>query len=149
MEHRQDEPTDMMCRRIPLPLCGRFLLFGTTVAITTNYEPIMRATNAAGLVRLTDKDELPGMKWEIVAIPGASLSEDWDCNVTVGNHSLYLSMGREQWFAFDLETGNGAGFVVASDSGTLTDTNAELYLLAVACNVGAGLRSDVENARCD
>jgi len=139
MEHRQNLPTDMMCRRIPLPLRSRFLLFGTTVTITTNCAPILRAATAAGLVR-TDADELPGMKWEIIGMPAPSAVEDWECNVTLGNHSLYLSMGREQWFAFDLETCDGAGFVAVSDSDVVRDTNAELYFLAVAHNVGAGLR---------
>jgi len=144
MAERQDLPTDMMCRRIPLPLCGHFVLHGTTVTIATNSEPILRAAEAAGFAILSDTDKFPGVKCEIVGTRGMSFVEDWESNVMLGNDSLYLSMGPEQWFAFDFETGEGAGFFAQSDSVTDTETNAELYLLTVACNVGAALRRNVE-----
>ena len=149
MTARQNLPTDMMCRRIPLSLCGHFLLYGTTVTITTNSESILRGAEAAGFMPLSDTDHSPDVKWEIVGMPCVSFVADWECNVMLGNDSLYLSMGAEQWFAFDLETRDGAGFVALPDSVTTTETNAELYMLTVACNAGAALRHDWVPGCCE
>jgi hypothetical protein len=141
-----DRPTDMMRRRTPLALRGRFHWFGTTVTIRTDSPAVLNAAEEAGLELPGNSEEEPGMRWEIASVqPGATAAENWECKATLDAHSLYLSMGPEQWFAFDLETGDGAGFVV-SDPGRLNDPNAELYLLAIAYNVGACLRLEMEKS---
>ena len=89
------------------------------------------------------------MKWEIVGTPGVALAANWECEVTLSNHSLYLSMGPEQWFAFDLETLDGAGFFLIHDSHPDGDRNAEQYLTSIASNLGASLRADLEKNCCD
>lgn len=149
MGSQNHAPTDMMYRRTPLALRGTFWLRGATVTITTNQKSVLLAAEAADFVPVSDTNQLSNMSWEIAGMPGESPNSDWECNVTLGNHSLFLSMGLEQWFAFDLETYSGAGFVVIADSNSGRDTNAELYLLAIAHNVGTSLFCELENDRCD
>src|SRR5271170_2926536 len=104
--HQLDHlPTDMMCRRTALDLCGCFLFFGTTVTISTNCASILAAAREAGFVPLSGTGQEPCMNWEIVGtLAGAPMIEDWECNETLDNHTVYLSMGSEQWFAFDRDT---------------------------------------------
>jgi len=136
-------PTDMMCRRTPLDLCGRFLFLGTTVRISTNCASVLLAAKEAGFVPLRGTEQEPEMKWEIVGtLSSAAPVDDWECNETLDDHTLYLSMGPEQWFAFDLETHEGAGFVVVSIPDRPGAPNVGLYLLAVAYNVGARLQTE-------
>jgi hypothetical protein len=142
MDRSQYIPTDTMQRRVPLPLQRRFLLFGAAVSIKTNSESILRAAEYAGFVAVTDTNEIPEMIWEIVGAEAGREPQDWECNVTLGDHSLYLSMGAEQWFAFDLETDDGVGFVTVRQADH--DPNSQRYLVALAVNVGATLRSGVE-----
>lgn len=148
MTNSEHAPTDMMRRRTPLPLCTRFLLFDTEVVINTNSESILRTAETAGFVSVADAYAIPRMKWEIVATPGTPSTAHWECNLTLGDHALYLTMGPEQWFAFDLETHDGAGFVLIADSELHQDTNAHRYLASIAYNVGASLRSELEKG-CD
>jgi hypothetical protein len=143
-----DLPTDMMCRRSALDLCGRFLFLGSTVTISTNCASILVAAQQAGFVLLSGTEQGPGMRWEIVGTPsGAVMVEDWECNETLDDHALYLSMGPEQWFALDLDTYEGAGFVVVSDPDRPRDPNAGLYLLAVAYKVEACLSTELKKSR--
>jgi|SRR5271165_655312 len=142
-------PTDMMCRRTVLDLCGHFLFYDTTVTIRTNCVCILAAAEEAGFVTLRGIEQEPGSSWEIVGtLPDTTAVEDWECKATHDDHSLYLSMGPEQWFGFDLETGEGAGFVVVSDPDLPSDRNVGLYLLAVAYNVRAYLRTELKRSRC-
>jgi hypothetical protein len=137
-------PTDMMCRRTQLDLCGQFLFFGTTVTINTNYVSILGAAEEAGFAPLRDTGLEPGVRWEIVGtLSGAAQISDWECRKVLDDHAIYLSMGPEQWFAFDLETHEGAGFAVVSDLHRSVDHAAGLYLLSVAYNVGACLRTEL------
>jgi len=147
--HQLDHlPTDMMCRRTPLDLCECFLFFGTTVTINTNCASVLRGAKEAGFAPLLDRKRRPGIGWEIVGTQsGTAPVEDWKCKVTLDDHTLYLSMGSEQWFAFDLETYEGAGFVVVSDPDRPSDPNAGLYVLALASNVGAWLRTEMKKSR--
>ena len=89
------------------------------------------------------------MRWEIVGTMVGRPTTTWPCNVALTDHSLYLSMGPEQWFAFDLKTCDAAGFVLIHDSDSECDTNAERYLTAVALNLGVSMRTDLEQSSCD
>src|SRR5271154_4161397 len=141
-------PTDMMCRRTALDLCGCFLFFGTTVTISTNCASILVAAQEAGFVPLSGTEQEPGMRWEIVGtLSGAAVVEDWECDETLDDHALYLSMGPEQWFALDLDTYEGAGFVVVADPDRPSDSNPGPYLLAVACDIGACLNTELKKSR--
>jgi hypothetical protein len=146
MENSDSMPTDMMWRRTPLSLRGRFFLFGIIVVIDTNYESILRAAGKLWFTPVSDTNQTPAAKWEIVGAPASRLNADWKCNVTLGDHSLYLSMGPEQWFAFDLETNDAAGFVLIRDYDPDRDANAERYLTAIAFNLGVSMRTELEKS---
>lgn len=139
MAQRDSMPTDTMHRRVPLPLSRCFVLFGTAILIATNLELLLRTAEMAGFVPSTDTNITPDMRWEIVGSLANSSAMDWKCHVMLGDHSLYLSMGPEQWFAFDLETHHGAGFVAICDSDPNHETNARRYLSSIAGHVGANL----------
>jgi hypothetical protein len=144
MIRRDYIPTDTMQRRVPLSVGRRFLLFGTSVLIGTTHELLLRAAEAAGFMASADTT-IPEMQWEIVGFRTGSLAADWECHVTLGDHSLYLSMGPEQWFAFDLETHHGAGFVTIIDSDP-NHENARHYFSSIACHVGATLPGKLERS---
>jgi hypothetical protein len=146
----RDEPTDVMYRRTPLPLCERFLWSGSCVSIRTDSSAILRAAEEAGFRPLGASKREADMQWEIVAEPqGSTNIGDWECKVTIDEHALYISMGPEQWFAFDLQTGDAAGFAVLSDPALSDDPNAVLYLLTLASNVRGCLQPDLESHRYD
>lgn len=141
-------PTDMMHRRTPLTLCGRFLWRGTLLTIRTDSQAILRAAEVAGLQPQDDYGQELQMRWEIATEPsGDAPTNDWACKVTVDNHSLFLSMGAEQWFAFDFESGDGAGFVAAWDAGASCDPNALKYLLEIVCHIGNCFQTKLERSR--
>jgi hypothetical protein len=146
MDNSDLMPTYLMWRRTPLPLCGRFFLFGITVVIHTNYESILRAASKLWFTPVSDTNPAPAVKWEIVGTPVSRPNADWDCNVTLGDHSVYLSMGPEQWFAFDLETNDAAGFVLIRDDDPERDMNAARYLTAIAFNLGVNIRTELEKS---
>jgi hypothetical protein len=148
--HRQidHQPTDMMHRRTFLPFHGHFLWFGTPVTIRTDSQAILSAAEEAGLVVQKGLEQEPSLRWEIVVEKhGEATAGPWECEVTRDSNSLYLSMGFQQWFAFDLETGDGAGFVVISDPDRLRDPNAESYLRVVVDNVKINLQRELQENR--
>ena len=142
MVPRNNAPTDIMCRRTPLPLCGKFLLSGRRVSISTNHEVILQVAPIAGFVPVADTNLTPDITWDIVGTPGGNEIDSEECDITLGDRSLYLSMGAEQWFAFDLETYEGAGFVLVADSYPGRRRNAQHYLMSIACYVSASLHAE-------
>ena len=141
-------PTDMMHRRTPLTFRGRFLWLGTSLTIQTDSQAILRAAEAAGLLPQDDCERESQMRWEIATEPhGEAPTNDWACKVTVDNHSLFLSMGTRQWFAFDFESGDGAGFVATCDAGAFCDSNAVKYLLEIVDHIGNCLQAKLERSR--
>lgn len=136
-------PTDMMQRRTPLRLPRRFLWLGTSLTIQTDSQEILRAAESVGLLlRQDDCERESQMRWEIATEPSCvAATNDWPCKVTVDNHSLFLDMGARQWFAFDFESGEGAGFVAAWDGGASCDPNALKYLLEIVCHIGNCLQA--------
>lgn len=138
----------MMHRRTLLPFNGRFLWFGLTITICTDSPAVLNAAEAAGLVMQSGSGQESGPRWDIAAEHrGESRAEPWECKLTRDSNSLYLSMGSQQWFALDLETGDGAGFVIVSDPDRPRDPNAEVYLGTVLENVGVALRPELEKRR--
>lgn len=143
-----DQPADLMRRRIPLLFHGHFLWLGAAVDIYTDSPTVLSAAEEAGfLPRQEEVQDEPEMRWQIVSeLPGLVLSDGWTCKVTVDNNSLFLSMGAGQWFAFDFETGDGAGFVIVPDPWVSYETNAERYLLEIAHHVGNCLQAKPERS---
>ena len=134
--------TDMMHRRTPLLFCEQFLWLGISVTIQTDSREILRAAESRGFLPQNDRARKSQMYWEIATEPhGTAHADSWASKVVVDNHSLFLSMGDKQWFAFDFESGDGAGFFVSSDPGESDDPNATKYLSEIACHVGNCLRA--------
>lgn len=144
----KNAPTDMMHRRTLLPFCGRFLWLGVSVAIQTDSQTVLRAAEKTGFLPQDSCERESQLRWEIVSeLPNAAQPDNWACKVTVDNHSLFLSMGAAQWFAFDFQSGEGAGFVSACDRGANCDANAVKYLFEISCHVGNCLRARPERSR--
>jgi len=143
-----DAITDMMHRRTPLPFCGRFLWLGSSVTIQTDSQAVLRAAEGMGFLPHGDLEQESQIRWEIVTEPTSTpQASDCKCKVTIDNHSLFLSMGAGQWFAFDFESGDGAGFVVIPNPGASTDANAVKYLSEIACQVGNCLQPASDRSR--
>ena len=130
-------PTDMMHRRTPLPFCKRFLWLGVSVTIQTDSTAILRAAESVEFLPQSDLAKESQMYWEIATEPHGTVHVDaWVSKVTVDNHSLFLNMGDKQWFVFDFESGEGAGFFTNSDLRDSANPNATKYLSEIACHVG-------------
>lgn len=135
--------TDMMQRRTLLPFCGRFLWRGTYVSIRTDSQLVLLAAEQVGLLPQTECDAEPDMHWEIACERGGTASgSDWMCRAVADLHSLFLSMGREQWFALDLETGDGAGFIVVPQDDACGDPGAVKYLRDLTHNITNFMRNE-------
>lgn len=138
----------MMHRRTLLPFNGHFLWFGIAITICTDSSAVLNAAEAAGLLRQRGSGRERELRWDIVREQdGEATTGPWEFKVTRDSHSLYMSMGSQQWFAFDLETGDGVGFVTISDPNRPRDVNAELYLRTILENVGVALQPELEMRR--
>jgi hypothetical protein len=150
----QHSAKGLMYRSTALPLQECFIWCGVHVTIHTDSPLILSAVEAVGftvqksLDRRQSRTQPPAVSWEIAAERnGANKAERWECEVTRNGRSLYLSMGSLQWFAFDMETGDGAGFVIPGDIDEGLDNNVESYIRAIADNVGASLQSGLRGRR--
>ena len=142
------QPTDMMHRRTLLPFNRRFLWFGIAITICTDSPAVLNAAEAAGLVMQRSFGQERELRWDIVAEQdGEATTEPWESKLTRDSNSLYMSMGSQQWFAFDLAMGDGVGFVTISDPDRPRDVNAELYLRTVLENVRVALQPELEMRR--
>ena len=100
------QPTDMMRRRASLPLRERFFWSRTPITICTNSNAVLNAAEQAGLIAHHGLEREHGLRWEIVVErEHIAADENWECKATLDAHSIYLTVGSYQWFAFDLETG--------------------------------------------
>ena len=140
------QPTDIMGRRTPLPLRHRFFWLGTPITIDTNSPTVSGAAEEAGFISHRGLVEKHGLRWEIVAEPSMGLDDRWQCDVTINGHSIYLSMGPYQWFAVDLQTGDGAGVVHTTVFEEQYDPNVNRYFKSIVDNIAAILREDVEES---
>ena len=142
------QPTDMMRRRASLPLRERFFWSRTPITICTNSNAVLNAAEQAGLIAHHGLEREHGLRWEIVVErEHIAADENWECKATLDAHSIYLTVGSYQWFAFDLETGEGAGFAVIPDLEQEESFSIDLYLQAIIDNIAAILRDGTgENA---
>ena len=101
--------------------------------IRTDSEVILAAAEEAGFIAQGHQELAPRLCWQIASERSDVAASDSDtCEATVAGNSLYLSMGQGQWFALDLETGDGAG-LVARDTYLCGNRNAVRYLRTIAC----------------
>ncbi len=135
------QSTDMMHRRAPLSLRERFFWLRTPITICTNSNTVLNAVKQAGLTAHHGPEGEHGLRWEIVVERDhIAADEHWQCMATLDTHSVYLTVGSYQWFAFDLETGEGAGFAVIPDLEQEGSLSIDLYLQAIIDNIAAMLR---------
>jgi hypothetical protein len=109
--------TDMMHRRtlLNVKLTGEWL--GRTVRIETNSSHLMRAAAKIGITPVTYSGQQIDHHWEIVVEQGGSASSDEPSTQAFRAGSLLMvEIGHRGWFAVDLETGDGAGFLEIYDS---------------------------------
>jgi hypothetical protein len=133
-------PTDIMCSRTPLLFLGHFLWLGKQIAIRTDSPEILRAAQSAGLRKAHHDGRGCDLRWDVVAEPQAGeVFESWQCETIQDGKSLHLNMGSHQWFAFDMETGSGAGFVIVAGSDRSSGLNVETYFQAILKNVVSAL----------
>jgi hypothetical protein len=143
MTHPIDyQPTDMMHRRTSLPFFESFRFLGVPVTVRTNTPAILTAAKNAGLIQQQGQQLEHAMQWDIVGENGAEMIGDWQCEISLDAQSLYLSMGPYQWFAFDLETGEGSGFIIVPDLSSAAGLNTRSFVRAVVDNVGPHLREE-------
>ena len=133
-------PTDMMQRRIPLSAQKHFFLFQTAITIKSNSEAILNSAERTGFVPVTGTYRKSFPTWQIVGSPIDLPFTYWQPRATLGCRSLYLAMGIEQWFAFDLETHEGAGFVLLHNAESDNIANLARYLASIVWNVEAALK---------
>lgn len=134
-----------MHRRTDLPFSGRFSLRGHDIDLRTNSPVVLSSAVAAGLTASSRAESPSGLQWEIVAeLPGDNACTLQTREVVRHARSIYLGMGPYQWFAFDRDSGVGAGFVTADE----TDSQSiSLYLRAVIETISGSLRHLPEGAR--
>jgi hypothetical protein len=132
----------MMRRRTPLVLRESFFWLSTPLTVNTNSLAVLNGLEQTGLVAHKNLPQQEhGLLWEIAAeIRSAPLNESWHCQAVLDTHSVYLSMGPQQWFALDLETGHGSGFVSLEDLNCEDDWNVNMYLRAIVDNISSFLR---------
>jgi hypothetical protein len=137
-------PTDIMCRRTHLPLRQRFFWLSTPITIDTNSQAVAGAVEQAGFTPHFGLAKKHGLRWEIVVEQSTALHQHWQCDAAMNGYSIYLSMGPYQWFALDLQTGEGTGFVLATDPEEQHDPNVNTYFKAIVENIAAILREEAE-----
>src|SRR5579883_2297716 len=139
--------TDMMRRRTQLPFCGTFLWRGARVSIRTNSQSVLLAAEQEGFLPSGDCECEPEMRWEIVCERlGDGCRDSRDRRVMSDDHSLFLVMGGEQWFALDLETGDGAGFIALAQDEVSSRSHAVEYLLDITRNIATLMRNETGGA---
>lgn len=138
-------PTDMMHRRKPLSLRGRFFWRGRSFTLLTDSAAVLSAAALAGFEMRQDSGF--GAIWEIAAERCiASQDSEWECVAMEDTHSRYLTMGPYQWFALDLETGAGAGFVALPDEEQSEDLKVLRYFRAIVDGIATNQRADAEGS---
>jgi len=118
----------LMHRGIALDLNATCRWLGMAVRIDTNSSVILRAALDLGFKPAPHVEPGIDLHWEFViesALGGSNGSSS--LRVLRDGQTVFIEMGQQGWFAFDPETGAGAGFLVAAESGEAV----EAYFKAV------------------
>lgn len=133
--------TDMMCRRIALDLEAHCEWRGMAVRIDTNSPAILRAAHEWGFRPASCAGSGIDLHMEFVIddiddrAKGVS-----SLRVLRDEQTVFIETGEQAWFAFDTETGSGAGFLAAAES----EEAVEAYFRAVAAVIEPLLRRPIE-----
>lgn len=133
--------TDMMSRRSALDLNATCQWLGIAVRIDTNSPAILRAAKEWGFRPASCAGSGIDLHMEFVI-------EDIDdrakgvfpLRVLRDKQTVFIETGEQGWFAFDTETGNGAGFLAAAESEEAVDA----YFRAVAAVIEPLLRRPID-----
>lgn len=110
------QPTDMMHRRTSLNLTAQFEWFEMSVCIDTNSPEILRAVQEAGFRRAHEKTPGIDLHLELVLEEAQARSKDAPpLHVVRDGETTFIEVGKQSWFAFDSEAGNGTGSLAAAD----------------------------------
>jgi hypothetical protein len=103
--------TDLMHRRAALDLEARYQWSGLTLRIKTNSAAVLQAATKAGFTQFRDSGHKIDFHWEIIVEAASGVSKTAPSVQTVRDEQMLLiEPGTHDWFALDLETGDGAGF---------------------------------------
>jgi hypothetical protein len=134
-----------MHRRSALPLRGYFLLGDAIVVISCNDAIVLNCAADAGLIPQAEADQKADLQWEIVLEEdGDNGPDEHSCNVVRMSRSVYISLGANRWFAFDEESGEGAGFVTVHEFDKQDGADITQYLCAVSDTLREGFRHEAK-----
>jgi hypothetical protein len=135
-----------MHRRVPLDYFAKYLWHGISLRIDTNSRTLLQAASDAGLNPSQDVNGLSEFCWEFnveedaVARGPAGAPHFWR-----NGHSVYIEIAQRQWFAFDVDSGDGTGFLAAPAA----DLVALAYLEAILRILEPELRHNSDAAGCN
>lgn len=112
------QPTDLMHRRSLLNSSARYLWHSRIVQISTNSALAIEKAAEAGLVHSDPRSMAADFRWEIACERGGDSYELGNSTTTsLDEDTVYVAMEDGQWFAFDRECGDGAGFLSSGEDG--------------------------------
>lgn len=128
VSHANGQPTDLMHRRLELDLSGTFFWQSVMVRIETNSRAILRAAPESGLTPITGTHARLRSRWELTVEEDAAAAEPaGSACIWRDSQSVFIEMAERQWFALDIDNGEGAGFLSAE----APELVAHRYLKAV------------------
>lgn len=131
------QPIGMMQRHIALDSTATYQWLGRAVRIDTNSPAILRAANEWGFS--ADRNAVSGFDLHLEFVVEDMLDRAHDASpshVLRDERTVFIETGQLGWFAFDFETGDGAGFFAATES----EDTVKAYFGAVAAALEPLLR---------
>ena len=140
------QPTDMMCRRTALDLNATCQWLGKVVRIDTNSSAVLRAAEEWGFSPDYSAGSGIDLHLEFVVEDiHDRTNRASPLHVLRDERTVFIETGRQGWFAFDCETGEGAGFFVATES----EEAVEAHFSAVAAALEPLLQPPIKGTNQD
>lgn len=140
------QPTDLMRRRIPLDLSATYLWRGIQVSINTNSHALLQAASEAGLVPANDKHARSRLSWELVIEEDSAAPRPARAARVWRNYqSIFIEITQRQWFAYDAESGDGAGVLAAQ----VPEQAGRAFLETILGILGPDLHRRSDGAGCN
>jgi len=133
----------LMHRSIALDLNVTCQWHGIAVRIDTNSPAILRAAQDRGFNPAPHVKPGIDIHWEFVVENGhGDANGPFPLRVLRDGDTVFVETGQQGWFAFDPETGDGAGFLAAADS----EEAVEAYFRAVTNVIESVVRDSIKAA---
>jgi hypothetical protein len=117
-----------MHRREQLDYFAKYLWHGVALRIATNSRTFLQAVTDAGLIATQNSHGLSELCWEFTVEDNAAAhGPACPLHLWRNGHSVYIEFAHNQWFAFDADSGDGAGFLATP----VPDLAARAYLEAI------------------